>query len=166
MLEREIVNLFHIILVAPFLIYVGLMKSKCHILLFHLLVVLGLLVFVYHSYRYLTSSHNQPMKMNNHNNTTLEMNNQNTTLEMNNHNDTILEMNNNNTTLEMNNNNNTTLEMNNNLDKKINIEMEVVDVGKKENNELMGHQPNGLFESNFASVNDNDSMNSVDGFTW
>ncbi len=46
------------------------------------------------------------------------------------------------------------------------MKMEFINMEKKENNEVEGHQPNGLFESAFASINDVNSMNSVDGFTW
>jgi lipopolysaccharide export LptBFGC system permease protein LptF len=171
MLKRELVNLFHIIFVAPLLIYVGLMKSKCQLVLFHLLVALGLMVFVYHSYRYLTSythsnSENTNLKTSlNLENTNLKINSnlENTYTENNNNSENTYTENNNNS--ENNNKMEMSLEMNN-KNNQSNIEMEVIDMGKKENNEVEGHQPNGLFESAFASINDVNSMNSVDGFTW
>jgi hypothetical protein len=101
------------------------------------------------------------------NNNQSEMNNNNNQPEMNNNNNNNQpEMNNNNNQPEMNNNNHQMEMNNNNQYTNNNIEMEVIDVGKKESNELEGHQPNGLFESAFASVNETDSMNSVEGFTW
>ena len=47
------INLFHVLVVAPLLFYVGYNKCDTHELVFNLLMVIAILVLLYHGYRYL-----------------------------------------------------------------------------------------------------------------
>ncbi len=46
-----LVNIFHILLVAPFLIWVGIRRDKLPAVVFPGLFILGLLITVYHGYK-------------------------------------------------------------------------------------------------------------------
>lgn len=51
------IYLFHILIVAPLLIYIGYSGSKTPEMLFKLLLIFGILVIIYHSYLYMKSTH-------------------------------------------------------------------------------------------------------------
>jgi hypothetical protein len=51
MLSAKSVNVLHLLLIGPYLTYVGLYGRKCNPLCFKLLAALGLLVMVFHGYR-------------------------------------------------------------------------------------------------------------------
>ena len=53
--ERQLVNLMHVVLVGPLLLYVGLRGPKCPKTVFHLLTATGLGVFIYHLYLLVSS---------------------------------------------------------------------------------------------------------------
>ena len=48
---HEYIYLIHIIFVAPLLIYVGYMKTKTHTNLFDIMLILGVVVFLYHLHK-------------------------------------------------------------------------------------------------------------------
>jgi hypothetical protein len=50
MLSAKSVNVLHLLLIGPYLTYVGLNGRKCNPLCFKLLAALGLLVVAYHGY--------------------------------------------------------------------------------------------------------------------
>jgi Mn2+/Fe2+ NRAMP family transporter len=52
MLSLDQVNLVHIVVVAPLLLYVGNKKQQTPYRVYNLLTVLGAIVLVYHGYRY------------------------------------------------------------------------------------------------------------------
>ena len=45
------INLFHLLVIAPFFIYVAFMRGQLVPWIFHILLGLGLLVLVYHAYK-------------------------------------------------------------------------------------------------------------------
>ena len=51
MLNPKSVNVIHLLLIGPFLVYVGLNGKKASSLTFNILTGLGLLVMVYHGYK-------------------------------------------------------------------------------------------------------------------
>lgn len=68
MCKHGLVNLLHLLFVAPLLLYIGLQGNKCPKLCFNLLVLLGLTVFAYHAYRYLMTPVNNNDNNNDNNN--------------------------------------------------------------------------------------------------
>jgi len=50
MLSPKSINVLHILLIGPFLAYVGLNGRKCSPLVFHILAAVGLIVIAYHVY--------------------------------------------------------------------------------------------------------------------
>jgi hypothetical protein len=52
-MERSQINLFHILVVAPLLLYVGYNKGATPEFIFTLLIIMAVLVLLYHGYRYL-----------------------------------------------------------------------------------------------------------------
>lgn len=48
---HEYIYLIHIIFVAPLLICVGYMKTKTHTNLFDIMLILGVVVFLYHLHK-------------------------------------------------------------------------------------------------------------------
>ena len=48
--NRNLILLFHILFVGPLFLYVGLMKSKMHNILRKIIIGLGVIVVLYHSY--------------------------------------------------------------------------------------------------------------------
>ena len=48
---HEYIYLIHIVFVAPLLIYVGYMKNKTNITLFNVMLILGVVVFLYHLHK-------------------------------------------------------------------------------------------------------------------
>jgi hypothetical protein len=46
------INLFHVLLVAPFFIYVGVMKSAVPAAVYTTLIVLGAILVLYHGYKF------------------------------------------------------------------------------------------------------------------
>jgi hypothetical protein len=55
-MDNSIINLSHVLFVAPLLIYVGYIGKKCNDMLFNLLLVLGVVVFLYHLSHYFSRS--------------------------------------------------------------------------------------------------------------
>jgi hypothetical protein len=47
------IYLFHILIVAPLLIYIGYSGSKTPEMLFKLLLIFGVVIIIYHSYLYM-----------------------------------------------------------------------------------------------------------------
>jgi hypothetical protein len=58
--SRSIINLFHIVFLVPLFLYVGIQKTETVSTVFNILLGLGIVVFLYHSYkayiRYVTGS--------------------------------------------------------------------------------------------------------------
>ena len=55
---HQLVYLIHILLVGPLFIYVGYLKDKNSNLMFNVLLIIGIVVMVYHSYKlYQTKQH-------------------------------------------------------------------------------------------------------------
>lgn len=52
---RELINLVHIVIVGPLLVYIGYMKGKVDPKILDAVVVLGVIVIVYHAYRLVLS---------------------------------------------------------------------------------------------------------------
>lgn len=50
--SRIYLNLFHILLIAPFFIYVGVMKSAVPAAVYTTLIVLGAILVLYHGYKF------------------------------------------------------------------------------------------------------------------
>ncbi len=48
---HTIINLFHILLIVPFFVYVGIIKSDIPAPLYYLLMALGVIVTLYHGYK-------------------------------------------------------------------------------------------------------------------
>ena len=48
---HEYIYLIHIVFVAPLFIYVGYMKNKTNITLFNVMLILGVVVFLYHLHK-------------------------------------------------------------------------------------------------------------------
>ena len=48
---HEYIYLIHIVFVGPLLIYVGYMKNKTNITLFNVMLILGVIVFLYHLHK-------------------------------------------------------------------------------------------------------------------
>jgi hypothetical protein len=46
------INLFHVLLVAPFFMYVGIMKSAVPAAIYTTLIVLGAILVLYHGYKF------------------------------------------------------------------------------------------------------------------
>lgn len=65
MCNHGLVNLLHLLFVAPLLLYIGLQGDKCPKMCFNLLVLLGLTVFAYHAYRYLLAPDSNDTNNNN-----------------------------------------------------------------------------------------------------
>ena len=53
-MDHSTINLLHVLVVAPLLIYVGYTGKKCDEMLFNLLLVLGVVVLLYHLSGYLS----------------------------------------------------------------------------------------------------------------
>jgi hypothetical protein len=49
--SRILVYIFHIIIVGPLLIYVGIMRDKIPTIMFPILFYLGIFIILYHSYK-------------------------------------------------------------------------------------------------------------------
>lgn len=52
--NKSTINLLHVLVVAPLLIYVGYIGKKCDDMLFNILLVTGVVSFLYHLSSYLT----------------------------------------------------------------------------------------------------------------
>lgn len=136
MCQNKLTNLLHLLLVAPLLIYVGLQGSKCHKMCFKLLLLLGLVVFAYHGYRYLMASVDHgysPMVSEEANEQANEHANEQANEQV-----------------------------NEQANEQVNVEMEVIDV----ESDPKGNSSPNMFEPAFDSNNSNDSMDAVEGFTW
>jgi len=48
---HEYIYLIHIIFIAPLFIYVGYMKNKTNITLFNVMLILGIVTFLYHLHK-------------------------------------------------------------------------------------------------------------------
>jgi hypothetical protein len=48
---HEYIYLIHIIFIAPLFIYVGYMKNKTNITLFNVMLILGVVTFLYHLHK-------------------------------------------------------------------------------------------------------------------
>jgi len=48
---HTLVNILHILIIVPFFLYVGIIKTDIHESVFTLLMVLGLLITLYHGYK-------------------------------------------------------------------------------------------------------------------
>ena len=53
----DVVYLLHILFIGPLLIYVGYYKEKIPKQLFNVLLALGIIVMLYHLYRFIQSMH-------------------------------------------------------------------------------------------------------------
>ena len=49
-MNRSIINLIHLLFVAPMLIYLGLMKERTDKMIFNFVLILGIIVLLYHGY--------------------------------------------------------------------------------------------------------------------
>lgn len=52
---------FHIILVYAFLMYIGLKRNKTPIWIYHLMIIIGITLIIYHVYRLLTKGLQDPL---------------------------------------------------------------------------------------------------------
>lgn len=50
--NSQLINLLHVLIIGPLLLYIGLMGERCPKLIFYFIGILGLFVFVYHLYLY------------------------------------------------------------------------------------------------------------------
>jgi len=57
MKSRTIIQLFHILFLAPLLMYIGIKQNKTPKQIFLLLLVIGISSFCYHLYRYIMTRH-------------------------------------------------------------------------------------------------------------
>lgn len=48
---HQYIYLIHVVFVAPMLIYVGYMKNKAHNLSLDVMLIIGVVVFLYHLYK-------------------------------------------------------------------------------------------------------------------
>lgn len=49
--KHSIINLFHIVFLVPLFLYVGIQKTETNSVVFNILLSLGIIVFLYHSYK-------------------------------------------------------------------------------------------------------------------
>ena len=49
-MNRSIINLIHLLFVAPMLIYLGLMKERTDKMIFNFVLIVGIIVLLYHGY--------------------------------------------------------------------------------------------------------------------
>ena len=69
-MNRSIINLIHLLFVAPMLIYLGVMKERTDKMVFNFVLIIGIIVLLYHGY--LIVDTNFIKQKNNNNNSNLE----------------------------------------------------------------------------------------------
>lgn len=73
-MNRSIINLIHLLFVAPMLIYLGIMKEKTNVMVFNFVLIVGIIVLLYHGYLIINTNLKNKFQNNMRNNPTTKSN--------------------------------------------------------------------------------------------